>query len=40
MYLSLGLPQKYKLTYDLNEFLSPVNVAELSDDKSYNVCML
>ena len=36
MYLSLGLPQKYKLIYDLNEFLSPVNVAELSDDKSYN----
>ncbi len=24
------------MTYDLNEFLSPVNVAELSDDKSYN----
>ena len=24
------------MTYDLNEFLSPINVAELSDDKPYN----
>jgi len=30
------LPKNKKLTYDLHEYLIPVNVAEISDDSAYN----
>ena len=33
----LGLSKKYiKLTYDLDEYLLPINVAEISNDTAYN----
>ncbi len=32
----LGLSKKIKLTYDLNEYLTPLNTAEISGDSAYN----
>ena len=36
LFLLLGLSKKIKLTYDLNEYLTPIHTAEISGDAPYN----